>query len=95
MPKYDNKGTLMTSGASVQLKMMDPETGRIRIKTRIVLKDENLFMFQETMKIQVYRLGPDETDKTFKIADTTNIGCILIMWKECVTAEADGKTQLM
>ena len=50
------------------MKMMDPETGKIRIKTRILLRDENIFMFQEAMKIQVYRVGADETDKTFKIA---------------------------
>lgn len=75
--------------------MMDPEAGKIRLKTRILLKEENLFMFQEAMKVQVYRLGADETAKSFKIADKTNIGCILIMWKECVTAEVDGQAQLL
>lgn len=91
IPKYDNKGKLMTSGDSVRFRTMDPEQpGRIRVKTRILLREENLFMFQDAIKVQVYRLGADETDKTFKIADKTYIGCILTMWKECVDSEKQG-----
>jgi hypothetical protein len=50
-------------------------------------------MYQEVLKIKVYKLREDQDD--FKLADKTYIGCIYVMWKECVNTEKDGESKLI
>jgi len=47
-------------------------------------------MYQEIIKVSVYKCPEDEDN--FKNADKTFIGCIYIMWKECVSKEVNGES---
>jgi hypothetical protein len=47
-------------------------------------------MFQEMIKVSVYRCVEGETD--FKEANKTFVGQFYIMWKECVERETNGES---
>ena len=36
-----------------------------------------------------------EDEENFKLADKTYIGCIYIMWKECVNTAVDGESKMI
>lgn len=70
--------------------MQDAETGSFKIKLKLPIINQNMNMYQEIIKVSVYKC-PEEDDN-FKTANKTFIGCLYIMWKECVEREQNGES---
>jgi hypothetical protein len=47
------------------------------------LSNVNIHMYQEVIKIKVYKVKSDSIQKDFEMDDKTFIGTVGIMWKEC------------
>lgn len=73
--------------------MQDPETQKFiipregkkdkNVKIIMPISNQNIHMYQEIIKIQVYKLHETKKAADFAIDDKTYIGEVHVMWKEC------------
>lgn len=86
--------------------MQNPETGKftiprdgkkdISVKFKIQIKNQNIHMYQEIIKIQVFKVNETSTAETFATDDKTFIGQVHVMWKECPNKEGEnGASHIM
>jgi len=47
-------------------------------------------MYQDAIKISCCKLDSEATKATFQRAEKEELGCILVMWKECVEKAQGG-----
>lgn len=74
VPRYDEQGKLLPQPDAVQMKFIDTETGKFKTKVRLVIPNQNMFLYQEIIKIKTYKIAGEESN--FKLADKVYIGCI-------------------
>jgi hypothetical protein len=90
LPRYDNDGNIMDGGFMAQVKTADPETGEFKTKVKLLVKKHNMYMYQDAIKIACCKLDSEATKATFQRAEKEELGCILVMWKECVEKAQGG-----
>lgn len=75
--------------------MADPETGEFKTKVKLLVQKHNMYMYQDAVKISCCKLDSEATKATFQRAEKEELGCILVMWKECVEKAQGGVSQML
>ena len=70
------------------MKMQESSTGKFKMKVRLLIPNHNINMYQDVLKVRVYKLPEDEQD--FKLADKVYVGCILLKWKQVFSTLQSG-----